>query len=276
MEYYLFAKFFGECSKEELMEHCVSADISGPTALIREGYWVSHDAYAKDLPLFIRAAEKAGLQVKYADTGFCMQDLIKDPTPLKIMADNGIEAVRIAYISKTATPSVRELHDYARRLIEGTAAAAEKSGTKAIIQIHGWCYPHNATAAYFLVKDLDPRFIGIKIDPGNNLCQEGYELFDYQIALLREYIGALGAKDACSLRIGDKNSPDKGWRRVFVPAFEGQADFEFIYTKLKEIGFSGPAILMPFYNTDDKLALFENLKKEVAYLKDIERRIDAQ
>jgi hypothetical protein len=45
--------------------------------------------------------------------------------------------------------------------------------------------------------------VGIKLDPGNNYAQEGYEDFTYQIHLLKEYIQAFGAKDACSLRISE-------------------------------------------------------------------------
>mgnify|MGYP005857321707 CR=1 FL=1 len=92
----------------------------------------------------------------------------------------------------------RDLYEFTRSLTEKIADAAENSNIKAIIQLHGGCYPHNATAAYPLVKELNPDYIGIKIDPGNNYNQEGYEDFEYQVNLLNEYIGALGAKDACS------------------------------------------------------------------------------
>ena len=73
---------------------------------------------------------------------------------------------------------------------------AEKAGIKAIVQIHGMMYPHNATSAYMALKDLDPTHIGVKLDPGNNVQQEGFELWNYQIPLLGEYISALGVKDA--------------------------------------------------------------------------------
>jgi len=163
----------------------------------------------------------------------------------------------------------RLLEYKARTYAEKAAAVAEKCGIRAVIQIHGWMYPHSATAAYPLVKDLDPRYIGIKLDPGNNLHQEGYELFDYQIKLLKEYIAAIGAKSCATFRDPNRTE-NNGWYRIFVPSQDGEADFRFIYRCLKEVGFDGPSILMPFYEENNEKVLCEKLAGEVAYLKSCE------
>lgn len=140
------------------------------------------------------------------------------------------------------------------------------------MQIHGNCYPHNATAAYPIVKGLNAANIGIKIDPGNNYAQEGYEDFTYQIHLLKEYIQAVGAKDACSLRVRETEEGNKGWQTFFVPAYEGRSNYDQVYSELKMIGFKGPMILMPFYNTDNPPTMIEKLKKEISYFKSKEQR----
>ena len=118
-----------------------------------------------------------------------------------------------------------------------------------------------------MVRALDPRYIGIKLDPGNNREQEGYERFDYQIPLLGEYIAALGAKDAAQSRTGDPADARKGWKTAFVPAYEGQSEYLQIFAELDKIGFDGPAILMPFYAADDYAALTDRLQREIAYFK---------
>ncbi len=124
-----------------------------------------------------------------------------------------------------------------------------------------------------MVRDLDPRYIGVKIDPGNNFAQEGYEHFTYQIRLLKEYIAALGAKDAAPLRIGHPDI-DKGWIRPFLPAYAGMADYKSIFSLLKETGFAGPAVLMPFYHEDNPELLMKDFEKELAYLKGCAGGID--
>ncbi|MDI6827208.1 MAG: TIM barrel protein [Armatimonadota bacterium] len=271
MKYYLFAKFFQHLSIDELMAHCVEAGVDGPTAVIREGYWLEPDSYAQTLPGYVAAAEKAGLEVQFADTSFPMDELAKDNTPLKVLADNGILKVRLGYISKDAVAHMRDLANLGRRLAEGVAHSAENARIRAVIQLHGNCYPHNATAAWQMVKDLDPKYIGIMIDPGNNLHQEGFERWDYQIQLLGEYIAAVGAKDAMKVRSAPHNSPTKGWVSEFVPAFEGQANWQQIYAELGKIGFDGPMILMPFYDTGNFPLMYEKFRQEVKYLKSFEQ-----
>ena len=271
MKYYVFAKFFQRLSVDELMAHCAEAKVDGPTAVIREKYWLEPDSYAKALPGFVQAAKKAGLEVRFADTSFLMGDLAKDNTPLKVLADNGITDVRLGYVKKGDAGHVRKLYESSRRLTEGVAAAAEKAGLRAVIQIHGGCYPHNASTAWPLVKDLNPKHIGIMIDPGNNFMQEGYEQFDYQIPLLGEYVAAVGAKDSMTERSGKPDSPTKGWERKWSPVYEGLANWEQICAELRKVNFSGPMILMPFYDTECFPLMFDKFKREVQYLKGLEK-----
>ena len=265
MKCYVFAKFFQHLSVDELMAHCAEAKVDGPTAVIREGYWLEPESYAKALPGFVAAANKAGLEVRFADTSFLMDDLAHDNTPLRILADSGITDVRLGYVKKGDAGHVRNLFEHSRRLAEGASLAAEKAGIRAVIQVHGGCYPHNASTAWPLVNDLDPKFIGVMIDPGNNFMQEGFEQFDYQIQLLGEYVAAVGAKDSIVER-----SATKVWERKWSPVFEGLANWEQIYAELNKIGFSGSMVLMPFYDTDDFPLMFDKFKREVEYLKGLE------
>ena len=271
MKYYVFAKFFQHLSVDELMAHCAEAKVDGPTAVIREGYWLEPSNYAKALPGFIAAAKKAGLEIHFADTSFLMDDLAHDNTPLKILADSGITDVRLGYVKKGDAGHVRNLREHSRKLAEGVAVAAEKAGIRAVIQVHGGCYPHNASTAWPLVEGLNPKFIGVMIDPGNNFMQEGFERFDYQIQLLGEYIAAVGAKDSIAERSGKEDSPTKGWERKWAPVYEGLANWEQVYAELNKIGFSGSMILMPFYDTDDFPLMFDKFKREIEYLKGLEK-----
>ena len=45
------------------------------------------------------------------------------------------------------------------------------------------------------------------------------------------------------------------------------ADYKSIFPLLKGVGFSGPAILMPFYHENEPELLMRDLTKEIAYLK---------
>ncbi len=270
MRYYLFPKFLQKLPLEELMHTCRELGVDGPTAMVRDGYWVQREDMAQTLPRYVAAAAAQGLMVTYAEPPFSLAEIPSLSRELAILKDCGITDFRVDFISKRIAGPYRRLREVLRPLVERAADAAGKAGLRMILQIHGHCYPHNATAAYPLLEGLDPRTVGVKLDPGNNLAQEGYELFDYQIELLGEYIAALGAKDACVQRSGDRLSPSKGWVRSFVPAYEGMADYPLIFRELNKVGFDGPAILMPFYHDGDYDRLLECLREEIAYFKRVE------
>ena len=137
MTYYLFAKFFQHLSTDELMQHCVEAGLDGPTALIRDGYWIEDTNLTTALPAFVRRAESAGLEVRFASTGFSLEELAADSTPLRVLADNGITAARVGYIRKNATPHVRDLHEHVHSLMARVAESASGCGVRIVVQIQG-------------------------------------------------------------------------------------------------------------------------------------------
>lgn len=268
----LFPKCLQELSAGELMEACAAAGIDTPTVMVRDGYWVTEADAETSLPAFLRTAEAYGMRPDYAQTGLNMARLEEDNRLLRILAANGIRQVRMGMLDKEVVPDYRELDDWFRRAAARAEAAGRANGIRCVIQIHGNLYPHNATAAWRLVKDLDPRYIGIKLDPGNNLNFEGFERFDYQIRLLREYITALGVKDVAIERRPGCATGGKGWSRRFVPITEGMADYDLILRELLRVGFNGPMVLMPFYEAGDRQALLRMIGEEAAFLRAAEAR----
>lgn len=275
MKHYLFPKFFADLSIDAMMEKCAAMGFDGPTLLIRDGHQVSLGNIREALPLYMKAAEKNGLEVRYAQTDITMENMQNEEELLHRLADAGITCFRLAHLHKRRSGiPPRELADHARHHLESVAKTAEKAGIKAIVQIHGMMYPHNATSAYFAIKDLDPAHIGVKLDPGNNAQQEGFELWNYQIPLLGAYISALGVKDANLFAHPDEDiAGGKQFVRRFVPLPEGISDYPQILTELCKIGFRGPAVFMPFYNEKEPELLEKNLARELAYFKELESKI---
>lgn len=275
MKHYLFPKFFADLSIDAMMEKCAAMGFDGPTLLIRDGHQVSLGNIRETLPLYMKTAEKNGLEVRYAQTDVTMENVQNEEELLHRLADAGITSFRLAHLHKRRSGiPPRELADYVRRHLENVAKTAEKTRLKAIVQIHGMMYPHNATSAYMALKDLDPANIGVKLDPGNNAQQEGFELWNYQIPLLSEYISALGVKDANLFEQPKQDiAGGKQFVRRFVPLPDGISDYPQILTELHKIGFDGPAVFMPFYNENEPELLEKNLARELAYFKELESKI---
>lgn len=271
MKYYLFPKFFLNCTTEELMAYTAELGFDGPTALVREGYALTPENLREALPTYLAAARREGLTVAYANTPFDMAHIEDFEDGIRCLKEYGITQFRLNHVPKNVAPA-RELAPRLREMAQRTEALMQKiGGIQAIIQIHGYCYPHNATAAYAAVQGLDPACIGVKLDPGNNICQEGYELFSYQIDLLGEYIAAVSGKDVSITRTGNQQAADKGWRRAFVPADEGIIDYVPIFRQLKEQGFHGPLIMMPFYHENDLPRHLDGLRRDMRYFKACEQ-----
>ena len=257
MKNYLFPKIYMGRTAEELMMLCKELGIDGPTALIRDGYWMQADNMKETLPAFVRLAEQYGLEVVYAETPFRMERLPELGDELAVMADCGIRQFRVDFFNKNTVPA-RELAERLARMTETAAKAAARHGLRAVVQLHGGAYPHSATAAWPAVKNLDPRYIGIKLDPGNNLQQEGYEDFSYQISLLGEYIAAIGEKDGAAACLHPSEKGTKGWSVRWVPAQQGMINYDNIFALLKKQNLDIPGILMPFYEEG-------SLQEEIAY-----------
>ncbi len=266
-KWYLFAKFYRHLSQGELMDLCTRLGFDGPTALVRDGYWVERGNMAKTLPPFVAEASRHGLEVRYADTDVVPTDAEDAVEQYRILAGEGIERVRMSYVQRDGDRDPRSLAEKGRRWAEAACELGARFSIQSVIQLHGGYYPQNATGVWPMVKGLDPRYVGVKIDPGNANHQEGFEYAPYQVNLLREYITAVGAKDACALRVGPEGD-GKGWQKQFIPAYAGQTNFVELYRLLKAVGFSGPNVLMPFYFETDPDALTAALEKELRYLKD--------
>ena len=59
---------------------------------------------------------------------------------------------------------------------------------------------------------------------------------------------------------------------MWLPAYEGQTNWQVVYRELLKIGYDGAMMLMPFYDENEPSVLMDKCRKEVAYL----RRIEAQ
>ncbi len=274
MKYYLFPKNFQQMTASTLMETVANCGFDGPTALVRNGYWLTKDNLPTALPLFVKEANQNGLEVKYGSADISMDSLQyqgEEWDLLKCFAENGITQVRLQHQSKNKNDDVRTYAERFRRQADFAAKAGEKIGIQCIVQLHGMCYPHSATAVYEGIKNVDPRYLGVKMDPGNNVCQEGYELYWYQIQLLGNYLAAMGVKDVGWYHNDKIGEETKGWYLEWKPAYEGIINYHEIFRYLKEAKFQGPIIQMPFYSVNTNEEWLTAVTKELAYFKQCEK-----
>lgn len=264
----LFPKFYKNLDARRLAALVREVGLDTTNVIIRDGYWVSSANLAAELPVFMQAMRQEGLEVTFATTGFGAAELISDPSPLAILAENGITDFRMGYFMES-NEGPRTSLDSARSQLEQLAPLCEQYAVRAVYQVHHETLMPNASAMWHVVNGLPARWIGVELDPGNQGF-EGFECWGRSARLLGDHLVAAGIKDTTltrdMLHAGD---PNKGWRRTWVPLYEGVTNWHDFIRSLAAIGFRGTFVFMPFYHEKDPGLMTETLKKEVAYLRNV-------
>ncbi len=264
----IFPKFYRHLSPEGLAELVRHVGLDTANVVVREGYWVTQEKLAVELPRFVKALRAAGIEPHFATTGFMPAGLLADPTPLAILADNGIRGYRMGHYQFRGL-DVREALATARREMQQLAPLCLKHGVRCVFQLHHNLLIASATAGYDLVKGLPSEAVGIELDPGNQAF-DGMENWERSARLLGEHLCALGVKDtALTQDPAEAHRPEKGWKRDWATLYEGVTNWHEVISALKGIDFSGTFVFMPFYNPDDPEEMTRKLKREVEYLRGI-------
>lgn len=262
----LFPKFYKYLDAHQLANLVREVGLDTTNVVVREGYWTSLENLATELPDFIKATREEGLKVTFATAGFSVTDMLKDATPIGILAENGITDFRLDYFRETEE-GVSASMKSARVQMEQLVPICEKYGIRAVYQVHHRTLIPSATAAWYLVDGLPAQWVGIELDPGNQAF-EGYEDWGRSARLLGEHLVAAGVKDTVisrnRLKAGDHN---KGWQQVWAPIYKGVTDWHDFVRACASVEFSGMFVFMPFYHPDDPKKMTQILKREAAYLR---------
>lgn len=269
----LFPKFYRNLDVKRLAALIHNIKLDTADVIIRNGYWVTPEKIRQELPVFIADMLCNGVTVKSAITDYVPVELAADSTPLAVMADNGIGEFRLGIENFHETHSGRNKPGNpfiaARKELEQLVYLCQKYKIRAILQLHHKTLLASASAAWHLVHGLPREAAGIWIDPGNQSF-EGYEEWDRTAFLLGDYIRTVGVKDTLVYRdIDGASEPDKGWRRIWSPVYEGVTDWYELVRALASIDFRGTFVFMPFYDTENQKKMTSGLKKEIAYIKKI-------
>ena len=271
----IFPKFYKHLSVEQLAELVREVGLDTTNLVVRDGYWVTPDGMAAEVPKFVEAMRAAGIEVTFATAGFSPDQLMFDPTPLKIFADNGITEFRMSYF-RLQDDDVRTSYQIARGKLAPTVDLCAEAKVRAIYQVHhGTLFP-SASAAFGLVYGLDPEWIGVELDPGNQ-AREGYERWELSVGLLGEYLRAVAIKDVAVSRDPETAGDEKkGWKLQWAPLDEGVTNWYDLVRRLHKADFEGHFVWMPFYDQDDPEQMTRKLKREVAYLRKVVSDVAAE
>ena len=142
---------------------------------------------------------------------------------------------------------------------------AEKYDVRICFETHMGNIIPSASAAYRLVSNFNPKYIGVIFDPGN-MVFEGFENYRLGIELLGEYLSHIHLKNAVWELKETTGDGVNVWKQTWVPLNKGYADIKKLVKVLKDTGYEGFMSLEDFTNETDT---YTKLKNCIDFLKSI-------
>jgi sugar phosphate isomerase/epimerase len=244
---------------DEIAELFSELGFDGIEAAVRPGGHVLPERVEEDLPKFVEALKKRGLEITVMTSGIGRADQPHAEKTLRTAAKLGIKFYRTDWwsydIKKPIWPQVEALRSVAKDL----AALNRASGITGVYQNHAG---YNRVGAgvwdiYEVLKDCDPNALGLAFDIRHATVEAGLS-WPVQFELVKSRIGVAYFKDFVW-----ENRKVKS-----VPLGTGLVDRKFA-GMLKASGFAGPISLHVEYGETgkDKTFFADSFRKDFATLR---------
>ncbi len=228
-----FTKPLQHLSYEAAAEKVAEFGFDGVEATIRKGGQVEPSRIEEDLPKYVAALKKNGLDCTVMTSDVNRVDQPETERVLRTAADLGIKRYRMAYykydLKKPVGPQLAEIQPQLAKLAE----LNRKLGIQAVYQNHSGEKYVGAPIwdVYWLVKDLDPNEISLAYDI-RHATAEGGNSWPISFNLVQSHLGVVYIKDFQWIE----------GKVVNVPLGTGLVKDKF-YALLAESKFRGPISL---------------------------------
>ena len=215
------------------------------------------------LPNFVNESKLAGVEITSAECQLTVEQLVGEQEILKVLHDSGITELTIPAFPKKGY-FVRSRLTKAREALEKLADPLERLKLKLVLPVTGGSLIPSPSAAFHMVRGLPPFAFGIKLDPGAEFF-EGFEAWDYTVALLMDYLCTICIRDSVLMKHpGADDVNNKGWAKRWSTAEDGMTDWEEMCRNLQMIDFDGTLLLHPMVSRSA-----DEIKRDLHYLQTV-------
>lgn len=245
-------------SADEVAEAAAEMGYDGVDLTVRPypGH-VEPSRVAQDLPEFVNAIRKHGLQVVEITTNIADADSPHAEEILRAASAVGIKSYWWGTFRYEAGKPVMQQLDALKPRIAKLAALNTKYNMTAMYHT----YSGNAVGApiwdmLYVLRDFSPEQVGFHCDIGHMTNAGGNGTWATNLRAAGPYVRGVSAKDSFI----EKNA-EGAWRVRYVPLGEGNVQLPQFAAILKEIKFSGPVEIQAEYpnggaeNAQDKITL---------------------
>ncbi|MCR5879288.1 sugar phosphate isomerase/epimerase [Phenylobacterium sp. J367] len=218
-----------------------AAGFPGIAWTVRPGAHIEPANVEKELPRVVELSRKAGLETPMVITGISDAASPRAEAILATMQGLGLRRYRAGSVRYDYTRELGPQFDAYRAKLEGLTALSARYGATAMIHTHSYANTIGGSAwdLWMLLRDLDPRHIGLNYDIGHVMAKGGAGWMESARAANR-HIHALSVKDFLWRRTPDAQEGQWPWRTEFVPPGEGMVNFPDVFRYFRSIDFRGP------------------------------------
>jgi len=217
----VFTKSLQFLSLEDLGAVLGKIGFDGADISVRTGGHIEPKNVKTEIPNVLKILRKYGVEIPMMVTG------ITDPSEpfaletLQAAADSGIKYYRTGYYKYDLSKSIEQNLDGHRKTVEKLAALNEKLGIAGGYQNHsGVNVGAPVWDLYELLKDVDPRYMGVQYDIRHAITEAGYS-WKLGMKRIAPWIRTIDIKDFVWGKL-----PNGQWKHSNVPLGEGIVNFD--------------------------------------------------
>tara|TARA_Y100001980_G_C14556918_1_gene353778 strand:- start:65735 stop:66697 length:963 start_codon:yes stop_codon:yes gene_type:complete len=270
----VFTKHLQWLDFEDLGKYISDVGFDGVDLTVRKGGHIEHDVAPRVLPEAIEKIQKSGVSVPMMVTSINdPDDPVTEPL-LKSAGAHGVKYYRMAYYRYDEKSGIEEHLISLREKVSRLAELNKKYSIHGAYQNHaGERVGGPVWDLWYLLKDMDPEWIGIQYDI-RHATVEGGNSWPTGLKLVKDFVKCTAIKDFKWIQ------QDNGsWKPQTIPLGEGMVDFVRYFEVCKALNLTGPITLhfeYPIYEQEEKtLTKKEKMKfARTVMAKDLEKLRD--
>ncbi len=230
----VFTKCLQFLDYDRLGETLAFSGFDGADIPVRRDGLIRPENVEVELPKVVNALKKSGINVPMMVTGITSAEDSNTERILGTASGVGIQYYRMGYLTYDPAKSILGNLDNHRKSFE----MLEKINRK--YNIHGAYQNHSGTRIggpvwdlYFLVRNFDPKYIGVQYDICHAVCEGGVS-WPLGMKLLAPWIKMTDIKDFMWEKAGNN------WKPVYVPLGKGMVNFNQYFQEYLRIKLTGP------------------------------------
>ena len=265
MKFVMFTKLLKALDTAQLADTIQDLGFDGFDLAIRPGYPVNPENVATALPRAAKDWVARGLTIGLVTTNV---DFVDPAAPeveplLAACAEIGCRHIKLGYWGYRGEPYWEGVESI-RRALAQFETLCRKHDTCVMVHTHsGPYYGSNCAGAMHLVRGLDPRYVGIYLDPGH-LAIDGEDP-EMAFDMVRDYLALVAVKSPawfCS-----QEGDEVRWEDRFVPLREGMVNWRQVFALLRTLQYDGVLSLHSEYEDLSHEELLRVTRDDLSYLR---------